>query len=210
MSYHLICGIGCGSAIVEAALVLSGLPFTIEDTEYWNEGPSRERLLSVNPLGQVPVLQLPDGQWISESAAMLLHLGDVSPEAGLVPPAGHPARARFLHWLQFLVCAIYPTFTYGDDPARWVGSEATGRALKQSTDEHRKRLWVQLEHQLGDGSWCLGDSFSALDLYLTVMSQWRPGRDWFAGNCPKIAAIAARGDAIAALVPVWQRNFSDS
>jgi hypothetical protein len=31
-----------------------------------------------------------------------------------------PERAKFLRWLVFIVANIYPTFTYADDPSRFV------------------------------------------------------------------------------------------
>ena len=40
-----------------------------------------------HPLGRVPVLEDDEG-FLFESAAVCLHLGDVHPEAGLVPPLG--------------------------------------------------------------------------------------------------------------------------
>jgi glutathione S-transferase len=111
--------------IVEAALALSGLPYEVEEISYGEPGPQRDRLLAFNPLGQVPTLLLPDGRTMTESAAIILHLADEAPHAGLAPAAQDATRPMFLRWLAFIVAAIYPTFTYGDEPARWTGD---GRA----------------------------------------------------------------------------------
>ena len=105
-SYTLLAAKGCGSVIVEAALALSGLPHRVEETPYDEPGPARDRLRALNPLGQVPVLLLPDGEVMTESAAMVLHLADRAPEAGLAPPPDDPTRPAFLRWLVFLVGAI--------------------------------------------------------------------------------------------------------
>ena len=67
----------------------------------------------------------------------------------------------------FLVAAIYPTFTYGDEPAKWTASG--GDELAQSTDEHRKSLWRLVEGAVR-GPWFLGGRRSALDLYVSVMT----------------------------------------
>lgn len=205
-SYELLAAPGCGSAIVEAALVLTGAPFTVTIASPYEEGPGKERLRAVNPLMQVPVLVLPNGQVMTESAAMILLLADRFPDAGLAPAADAPERAAFLRWLVFLVGAVYPTFTFGDDPARYVQGEAAGKALRRSSDAAREAMWRQVEGAAGT-PWFLGDRFSAIDLYLGVMSRWRPGRAWFAAEAPKLAAIAARVDTLPALTPVWQRNF---
>jgi GST-like protein len=40
------------------------------------------------------------------------------------------------------------------------------------------------------------------------MTRWRPRRDWFAEQCPKLHAIALACDADPRLAPVWARNFT--
>ena len=190
---------GCGSAIAEAAFELAGLPYEREEVDYSAGSPTRERLLAVNPLGQVPALVLPDGRVITESAAMVLYAHDHAPHAHLVPEPGDPTRESFHRWLFFLVAAIYPTFTYGDEPAKWVpgklGAKAPrdgGRCFRQSQARE---------------PWFLGDRRSALDLYLAVMTRWRPRRSWFEANTPRIVAIAQRAAALPEVSPVMARNF---
>lgn len=204
--YHLIASKSCGSMIVEAALALAKLPHAVEMIPYVEPGPQRDRLLSLNPLCQVPTLLLPDGRVMTESAAIILHLADAASAAGLAPPADDPARPMFLRWLVFIVAAIYPTFTYGDDPARWASDATAGAHLRQATDEHRKALWRYLAAQTRCEPWVLGACFSALDLYVAVMSMWRPGPAWFKQECPALADIAARVSQMDALREVWARN----
>jgi len=192
---------GWGSAIAEAILAVAGIPYEREDVDM--AGP-RERLRAVNPLGQLPTLVLPDGQILTESAAIALYVNDLVPEAGLVPPPGAPERAPFLRWLAFLVAAVYPTFTYGDEPATWTASGAD--ELRRSTDDHRMALWRQLEAVAG-APWFLGERFSALDLYVGVMVRWRPGRPWFAAHCPKLDAIGTATEARSEVRAVWSANF---
>lgn len=205
-AYHLIASKGAGSMIVEAALALSRLPYEVEMIPYGKPGPQRERLLSLNPLGQVPTLLLPDGRVMTESAAMILHLVDQAPDAGLAPAAKDAARPMFLRWLAFIVAAIYPTFTYGDDPKRWASDEAAGKHLRHETDTHRKELWLYFAAQNPCAPWVLGEQFSALDLYVAVMNMWRPGPAWFKKECPTLAAIAGRARELDTLRDVWARN----
>ena len=51
-----------------------------------------EALRRINPAGKVPSLVLPDGTAVAESAAILIHLTDAHPAAGLAPPSGPCAR----------------------------------------------------------------------------------------------------------------------
>ena len=115
--YTLYGKAGWGSVIVEAQLELAGLPYRIEEVDPLESAADRDRLAKFNPLAQLPTLILPDGQVMTESAAITLHIGDRAPKAELVPPAGDKTRDPFLRWLVFIVANIYPMFTVGDDPA---------------------------------------------------------------------------------------------
>jgi GST-like protein len=210
-TYQLIGSKWTGSMIVEAAFALSGIPCEVEQIPFGGAGPDQQRLLGLNPLGQVPTLILPDGKVMTESAAIILHLADLAPQARLAPAANDPLRPHFLRWLVFLVAALYPTFTYGDDPKKWVGDkaggdEASGKHLRAATDEHRKKLWSYFAAQLPCKPWVLGEGFSALDLYVAVMIAWRPGNAWFMEQAPALVKIADRVAAMDKLRPVWSNN----
>jgi glutathione S-transferase len=58
-----------------------------------------EALRRISPAAKIPALLLPDGTVVSESAAILIHLTNAHPEAGLAPIAGGPAHAHFLQWM---------------------------------------------------------------------------------------------------------------
>ena len=70
---------GSGSAAVETALVLAREPFRIVETASWAQNDAYADLLAANPLGQIPTLVLDDGSALSESAAILSHLGTAHP-----------------------------------------------------------------------------------------------------------------------------------
>lgn len=207
-AYHLYGAPGWGSVLVEAALVRAKLPFTVEDvTGFDAPGEARDRLLAVNPLAQIPVLVLPDGTAMAESAAILLHISETCPQAGLAPAVGDPMRPVFLHRLVWLVAAVYATFTYADYPERWAPSAP--EEFRDRVMNRRKDLWRQWERQVSASPWALGEDFSALDICICAMSHWRPGRDWMKQECPKLATIALKVDAEPDLRPVWQRNFGN-
>jgi len=194
--YEVIGSEGCGSAIVEMALVRAGLPYGTTDLPYLAEGPGRDRLLALNPLGQVPTLVLPDGRVLTESAAMLLHLAEVAPAAGLAPAADAPERAAFLDVLIRLVGAVYPTFTFGDRPEAWTGPGEAAATLKARTDERRLAVFRELDGRLAGASrFAFGERAGAVDFYIGTMVFWRPGRETFRSATPRLSAIA---DAVAA------------
>lgn len=202
--WHVIGTKGCGSVLVEAALTLANVPFDREEVDYSTPSPARDRLLAKNPLGQVPTLIAPDGGVMTESAAIVWHLDELHPSAHLLPPVGTPERRDAQRWLIFFVAAIYPTFTYGDETARWVGD--AGDRLRASTEEHRKKLWTQVEGA-AKGPWFLGATRSMLDVYISAMTHWRPQRPWFEKTTPKLFAIARAVDDDPKLAPLWKANF---
>jgi GST-like protein len=193
--------------LAEAQLAWYGLDYEIEEIgDLFASAPARDHLARVNPLAQLPTLLLPDGQLMTESAAITLHLADVTGRTDLVPAAGETVRPRFLRWLIFLVANIYPTFTYADDPARFVAVEAARGRFADSVGAYRRRLWAQAEARC-ESPWYLGERFTALDIYVPVMTRWQPRRGWFAENCPRLHAVALRADAAPRLAAVWRRNF---
>jgi GST-like protein len=193
---------GYGSAITEAMLTLAGQDYAfIEVDGFDRPGPARDRLAAVNPLVQVPVLRLDDGLVLTETAAITLYLADRFP--GLAPAAGTPERTRFYRLLIWLVANIYPTFTYGDYPDRWVPSAPA--ELVEATDRYRERLYGWLEEQV-TGPFILGERLSALDIYIAILVAWRPGMQWFQTNTPRLAEVAALTRAIPQIREVTRRN----
>jgi GST-like protein len=197
---------GWGNAIVECAFALARLDHDFEDVAFREGEPTPANLLERNPLGQVPTLVLPGGTVMTESLAILHYVNDRVPQAGLIPPPGHADREKFYRWAVFIVAALYPTFTYGDFPEKWVRDEGAKKQLRESTDQHRQSLWKQIEAAAGS-PWFLGERRSGIDLYLAVMTRWRPGRKWFEANAPQIAAIADRAAAIPEIGEVLKKNF---
>lgn len=196
---------GWGSMIVEAALAQARLPVDLVEVEEKDHRLAHPGLLAANPLGQIPTLVLPDGRAMSESAAIILYLSELAPDSGLAPPPGDPTRPEFLRWLVFLVAQIYPTFTYGDYPARFV-PEAQAETLRAGIYAYREKLWRQVE-DAAQAPWFLGDRFSALDIYVAIMTTWRPRRPWFKANTPKLVAIAEAAARLPKLAPVFTRNW---
>lgn len=187
--YVLIGSRGCGSAIIELAMLQAGAEHELEEIPYLEPGPDRDRLLELNPLGQVPTLIMPSGEILTESAAIILHLADTFPDAELAPSAADKQRPAFLRWLIFIVSEIYPTWNYSDDPARWQLPEANHKRYRKALEDHRLDLWRQVE-DVADTPYFLGSDPSALDLYIAVMRHWTPGADTFRRLFPKLTDIA--------------------
>ena len=205
--YELISSKGCGSAIVEMAFALADLPVRVTEIPYGEPGPERDRLLSLNPLGQVPVLVLPSGAVLTESAAMVLHLNDLAPAAGLLPPQGDARRPEALNQLIAVVAAIYPTVTFSDPPENWTLPGPPAETLGKQLGDRKEGLWRRLDATAVPKPFLYGERPGAVDLYVAVMTHWRPGPAWFAQNTPKLAGIARAVADVPQLAPIMTHHF---
>lgn len=178
-----------GSAIVENVLKLSGLPYEVQFFDY--DKLRSPEYLKINPVGQVPAFELASGEIMTESLAICLYLNDLA-KMDLVPGEHSETRTKFLRWSIFLVGSIYPTFTFGDEPSRFVENEISKKQLRAASDQMREKMWKQMEEASAFGPWFLGEKLSLIDIYLAVMTNWRPRMEWFDQHCPKLAAIAYR------------------
>ena len=91
--YKLYWSKGSGAVAPQVMLEESGVPYEKIVVDLDKEENRRAEFLALNPLGQVPVLALPDGTIMTESAAMVLEIGDRHPESGLIPGVGSAERA---------------------------------------------------------------------------------------------------------------------
>src|SRR6266849_10456823 len=147
---------GWGSAIVEAQLAWLGLDYTSEAVDDLLKSAEARRSLSpVNPLAQVPTLVLQNGQILTESAAITLYLADMTGRDELVPPPGSVERPDFLRWLIFLVANVYPTYTYADEPDRFVSETAATDGFRATVDAYAQRLYGMVE-TTARAPWFLG------------------------------------------------------
>ena len=104
---------GWGSAISEVMLTLADIPYQFVNVDGFDQpGPQRELLLKLNPLCQVPTLELENGAIVTETAAIALMVLDRRPD--LAPPVGQAERQQFHLLLICFVANVYPTFTYSD------------------------------------------------------------------------------------------------
>jgi glutathione S-transferase len=176
-----------GNASMTPHLVLEelGVPFTLKLVDRANNAHKSPAYLKLNPNGLIPVLVDSD-LVLYETAAIVLHLVDSHPAAGLAPDVlGSPERAHFYKWLVWLSASLQsqmPIYFYTD---RYVapGNAAGAAEVKAATERRIEGLIDQLEAHLAaqGGPWLLGERFSALDPYALMLCRWtrsarRPAR----------------------------------
>ncbi|OUM02696.1 glutathione S-transferase family protein [Variovorax sp. JS1663] len=207
-AYRLYGAPGSGATPVHAALTLIGAPVEVIDVAPWEGEAERNKLLPVNAMRQVPVLVLPSGEVMTESAAILIWLGDRHPESGLAPPVDDPRRAQYLRWMSFIPAAIYSMFWVRDEPSRLAADAQAEAVIKARTAARITQCWQIMDAQMPRGTpYLLGEQIGMLDLYVTVASRWTPQRKRFYGAAPRLAEVVRRVDAEPRLAAFWAARF---
>ncbi len=169
-----------GNASMTPHLVLRelGLPFELKLVDRANSAHKSPEYLKLNPNGLIPVLV--DGDLVLyETAAIVLHLVDTHPAAGLAPPVGTADRAEFYKWLVWLSASVQsqmPIYFYTD---RYVaaGNAAGAAEVKAATEKRIEGLIDQIDAQLAahGGPWLLGQRYTSLDPYVLMLCRWTRG-----------------------------------
>jgi glutathione S-transferase len=163
---------GTGGFVVEAALLLAGEPF--ERIEMIKGEQPDPVFLKLSPLNQVPVLVLPDGSSMTETAAMCIHLAERYPKARLAPAAGEPGRADFLRWLGLMNSVIYPAVLRYYYAPRYTSDEHGSEGVKQGAIAEMDRGLAVLDEVLRERQWLVGERMTIDDVYLLMMFYWHP------------------------------------
>lgn len=195
--YRLYGSPGSGSAAVEAALAEVGANYEVVPTITKQGAHLTAEFAAINPRRQVPALQLPDGSVMTEGSAMLLHLADAFPQAGLAPAPGSSARAQHDRWLVFMAVNIYEGELRHYYPERY-GSDADSVAEMAVT--YVERQYAILEEAI-KGSYFFGETLSMVDIYLWNMATWM-NPDRLESNFPKVAALMNRVKGRALVAPI--------
>ena len=193
---HLHYSPGTASMTPHLLLRELGVPFELKLVDRAGGAHKRPEYLKLNPNGLIPVLV--DGDLVLyETAAIVLHLVDTHPAAGLAPAAiGSAERAQFYKWLIWLansVQAMMRHYFYSD---RMVapGHVAGALEVKAQAEAMLGTMFDQIDAQLAShgGPWLLGERFSALDPYAFMLCRWSRGFARPARTLPHIAPFLER------------------
>jgi glutathione S-transferase len=210
MSYTIFGDKGSGAFSAEAALAEAGAPYRLHAISLAKNEQRKPEFLALNPSGKIPALGLSEGEVITESAAILLTVADLFPDARLLPPAG-TARARAYRWLAFMASEIYPMVEVSDYPERFAPEGAASEALRGKAQARIRERLLIAERAVA-GPWFLPTGFSILDIYAVMFTRWRGsiGGEWLAeGHIPRLDAIAGALRQRPAIAPVWARHFGN-
>jgi glutathione S-transferase len=123
------------------------------------------------PTNQVPALQTPEGQIITEGAAIVLYLLEKHTSSML--PTDLAKKAEFLRWLMFDYATLHPA--YGRMFAIRFRVEMDegerARVLRQLAPQV-SNLWAILDKELDEKRFITGDEPTVVDYLATVYASW--------------------------------------
>ena len=172
-----------------------GLPFQLQLVDRDNDAHKSPAYLKLNPNGLIPVMQ--DGDLVLyETAAILLHLADTNPAAGLAPAVGTPERAQFYKWLIWMTNTLQPLIIAYYYPHRWMdeGNTAGVAEVKKNAELRVGPLLDQLDALLAShgGPWILGERYTVADAMAFMLCRWTRNFARPARSLPHIGAYLAR------------------
>jgi len=201
---------GSGSASTQVALEVIGAPYRIVETASWDTNDAFVELLKVNPLGQIPTLVLDDGTVMSESAAILIHLGGAHPESGLLPRDAS-ARAQAVRGLVFIAANCYAAISVIDFPERWCADADADDAVKDriraGTRARLHKHWEMLADLFPANPYLGGRELGALDILAAVVSKWSGSRKHLEKARPAFYATLMRIEAHPKVAPVFAQHW---
>lgn len=127
-------------------------------------GQGREPwFLQINPGGKVPVLD-DDGSFITESAAICMHLAEKHPKSKLLPPAGTLDRTACYKWISFILTELdAPLWTIAKHRFGLPKERRVPAVIETVGWEFGVALKI-LSTGLGDRPYLVGDSFTVADI----------------------------------------------
>lgn len=120
---------------------------------------------SITPKGQVPVLELDNGERLTEGPVIVQYIADQVPDKKLAPAAGTMQRYRLQEWLNFVTSELHKGIGGLFNPAM----PEEGKAVMR-TRALDKLKWV--DAQLEGKDYLMGDAFTVADAYLFTIANW--------------------------------------
>lgn len=140
---------------------------------------------AINPKGSVPLLELDNGERLSEGPVIVQYLADLAPASQLAPANGTMARYRLQEWLNFLTSEIHKGFSPLFNPA----TPEDYKPLAKARLADRLRI---VDAALEGKAYLMGEQFTVADAYLFTLTNWAQPVGLDISNLAQLGAYRAR------------------
>ena len=175
---------GACSLAPHIALRESGLPHELARVDLREHTVDGADFYAVNPKGYVPVLELDDGERLTEASVILQYIADRKPGT-LAPPAGTLPRYRVMEWLNFIATEIHK----GLGP---LWKPTTPDAYKASVLAAIGNRFDHVAGVLRTKPYLTGETFTIADAYLFTIVNWHRFLAFDIGRWPALQQFQAR------------------
>jgi glutathione S-transferase len=179
------------SGLVQWVLDEGGLDYAFRNVDIIKGEHRTPEFLAINPAGLVPVLIMPDGEALTETAALMVHLADRHGLTDLAPHPADPLRGLFLSTIFFLASDVQAEMKRFHFPHRFsLRTEDNEKTQEMSRLMVLSRLAPVNEGLAKRGPYLLGARFSLADAFLAFWIAYL-GREETARRLPSIGKLYA-------------------
>ena len=176
MTYKLFYALGSAAMGTRVLLEEIAAPYELIQSTIAMDEPRPPQQLALNPNGWVPVLVFGENA-MYECAAITVFLCDRHPGAKLAPAVDDPKRGLFLQTLVYFSSSVQNAFQLQYYPERFADTPSDEPSAQRRGNRRLRETWQVIDDQIGDNEWVLGEHFSAVDIYLFMLTTWlRPSR----------------------------------
>lgn len=124
-----------------------------------------EDFYRLNKKGQVPVLQLEDGSFLTEGAVISQFLVDQFERKDLLAEINTVERYQTLSWMNFIASEIHKAYSP-------FFHESYGEESKTVFSMILNKHYAWVDQQLDGQNYLTGSNFTIADIYLFVVTRW--------------------------------------
>lgn len=164
---------GACSLSPHIALLEAGLPYDLVKVDVRAKKlENGDDFLQVNPKGQVPVLELDLGEFVTEGPVIVQMIADQAAAKNLAPARDSAERYKLLEWLNFITTELHKNFSPLFQPV--IPDE-----VKAFFKDRLMGKFKYADSKLAGQDYLMGKQFTVADGYLFVMLKWaeRTGMD---------------------------------
>jgi glutathione S-transferase len=164
---------GACSLSPHIALLEAGLPYDLVKVDLKAKKlENGDDFLKINPKGQVPVLQLGNGELVTEGPVIVQMIADQASAKNLAPARDSAERYKLQEWLTYINSELHKSFSPLFQPA--IPDE-----VKSFFKDRIMGKLKYADSKLAGQDYLMGKQFTVADGYLFVMLKWaeRTGLD---------------------------------
>jgi glutathione S-transferase len=177
---------GACSLSPHIALLEAGIPFDLVKVDLRAKKlEDGNDYLKVNPKGQVPALDIGNGELLTEGPVIVQMIADKAVAKNLAPANGSTERYKLQEWLNFITAELHKNFgplfspVLADDAKAFFKDRVMGK-------------FRYVDGALAGRDYLMGQQFTVADGYLFTMLSWADRMKFDLSAMPNLLAYQVR------------------